>query len=208
MHIEIQVEEPSAEKALSCLLPKLIGDLANFTVVNYRNKQRMLRKLPDRLKAYARRMNKENIYVVVLIDRDRDDCLHLKARLEDMARNAGLTTKSSALEAERFTVVNRIAVEELEAWFFGDQEALRQAYPKLPDTFSKKRPYRHPDAIKGGTWETLERLLQRHGYYPQGYPKIEGARSIAEHMEPDRNSSPSFQAFKYGLEALMKQTES
>jgi hypothetical protein len=33
--------------------------------------------------------------------------------------------------------LNRIAVEELEAWFFGDIEALRAVYPKLSATLGR-----------------------------------------------------------------------
>ena len=59
--------------------------------------------------------------------------------------------------------------------------------------------YRDPDAITGGTWEALERLLQKAGYFKTGLRKIEAARSIAAHMDPTRNTSQSFQVFRSAL---------
>jgi len=50
-----------------------------------------------------------------------------------------------------FQVINRIAIEELEAWFFGDWPAMCAAYPKLDASVPKRAGLRDPDAIKGGT---------------------------------------------------------
>jgi hypothetical protein len=69
--------------------------------------------------------------IVILIDKDREDCLELKEKLEIMAISSGLITKSSCQKDKSFQVLNRIVVEELEAWFFGDVQAIRQAYPKV-----------------------------------------------------------------------------
>ena len=86
----------------------------------------------------------------------------------------------------------------------GDVHAVVQAYPGVPANpgqpsadFAIVRP-----ALRGGTWEALERVLQRAGYYPTGLPKIEAARRIAARMEPDRNRSPSFCCFRDGLRKL------
>jgi Domain of unknown function (DUF4276) len=137
--------------------------------------------------------------VVVVVDADRDDCRRLKSRLEEIAASSGLITRSSVGSGGRIQVLNRIAIEELEAWFFGDLEALRAAYPRLSASLAQRAGYRNPDAIRGGTWQALERELQRAGYYPGGLPKIEAARAIASRMAPDRNRSHSFQAFRSGL---------
>jgi len=107
-----------------------------------------------------------------------------------------MTTKSRPGANGRFKVVNRIAVEELEAWFFGDVDAVRAAYPKVSLTLSAKAAYRNPDAIRGGTREALEHVLRQSGYHKQGLPKIENARTIARHMDPDRNRSRSFRCFR------------
>jgi hypothetical protein len=123
-----------------------------------------------------------------------------------MARSVGLTTRSDRESGGTFQVVNRLCIEELEAWFFGDPQAISAAYPRVSPTLGTQARYRHPDTIKGGTAEALERVLQRAGYYPAGMPKIEVARSIARHMLPDRNTSPSFQVFRDALQEMTSVT--
>ena len=114
-------------------------------------------------------------------------------------------TKSSADPNEDFQVVNRIAIEELEAWFFGDVEALHMAYPKISRNLHTKAKYRNPDAITGGTSEALEYLLRQKKYYnrEERVHKPEVAQNIAQHMEPSRNRSKSFQVFIEGLKACV-----
>ena len=99
-------------------------------------------------------------------------------------------------------MLNRIAVEELEAWFFGDPAALAEEFEGVPATLGKQAPYRVPDRIAGGTWEALERVLQRAGHYRGGISKIEVARRMAARVVPRRNTSTSFQQLIHGLESL------
>jgi hypothetical protein len=86
-----------------------------------------LANLEKRLKGYAAWIPAD-WRIVVLVDEDREDCRRLKSKLEAAAAAAGLLTKTKARKTP-FVVLNRIAVEELEAWFLGDVEALRTAYP-------------------------------------------------------------------------------
>ena len=198
-HVDILVEDESTEAALRELVPKIAPGLS-FQVYRFGSKNRLLKKLKDRLTGYASILQPGQ-YVMVLVDRDSDDCRRLKARLEHAAKQAGLGTKSMA-SSGGWRVVNRIAVEELEAWFFGDWEAVLQAYPRVDRNVPAKRNYRDPDAIRGGTAEALERCLKAAGYFPTGLPKIEVAREIAQHMEPTRNKSRSFQLFCRTIEEL------
>jgi hypothetical protein len=85
-----------------------------------------------------------------------------------------------------------VAIEEIEAWFFGDVIALGDSFPRIPGNLDKKERYFDPDAIAGGTWEALERVMQRAGYFQGGLAKIEAARAISRRMEPHRNRSTSF----------------
>ncbi len=184
------------EAALRLIVPKISVDLS-FEIYPYQCKQDLLDKLPARLQGYATWLP-EDWRIVVVIDRDDDHCNELKERLERAARKAGLTTRTERHRG-RFQVVNRLAIEELEAWFFGDWEAVRTAYPRVNVNIPNKRGYRDPDAIGGGTWEALERILQRAGYFRTGLRKIEAARSIAQHMDPERNRSTSFRVFRDAL---------
>lgn len=200
MHIEFLLEEPSAEAALTAILPKILVDDVTFDFHVFEDKLDLLKRLPFRLRGY-RRWLPADWRIFVLIDEDRQDCQELKARLERAAREAGFSTKSHPNSEGEFLVVNRLAVEELEAWFFGDVEALRKAYPRVSKTFHRRAKYRDPDAITGGTWEALGRLLKQD--YPNFLPKRLVAQNIAPHMEPSRNRSRSFQVFVEGLEACV-----
>jgi hypothetical protein len=196
-HVELLVEELSAEAALRILLPSVLGEELSFEVYPYSCKEELLARLPERLRGYARWLPPA-WRIVVLVDRDDDDCVRLKQRLERMARDAGLRTRSRA-GGQPYAVVNRLAIEELEAWFFGDWEAVRAAYPRVPGTISERAGYRDPDGIKGGTWEAFERVLQRAGYFQGGLRKIEAARTVAQQMVHERNRSVSFQALRRAL---------
>jgi Domain of unknown function (DUF4276) len=202
VHIEFLLEEASAEIVLNEIVPKIVGKDVTFSPRNFSGKQNLLKKLPDRLKGYKTRLKYEqDLKIVVLIDEDREDCTKLKQRLENIAKDAGLLTRSIS---DNFQILNRIAVEELEAWFFGDVEAIRKAYPRVPESLSQNRNYRKPDEIKGGTCEALERVLSSKGYFTKGYmPKTEVARNIAPHLHPENNISKSFQVFKDGLKLLI-----
>ncbi|ESQ12748.1 MAG: DUF4276 family protein [Thiohalocapsa sp. PB-PSB1] len=198
--LEVIVEEPSAEEAIKCLLPKIVQARAETKVINMRNKSRLFQNLPARLRAYRKRIdNGEDLRILVLLDRDQDDCQALKKRLEDIARSATLATKTRPQSDGRFIVVNRIVVEELESWFIGDTAALRKAFPSLPGKF----PGNFSNPNNGGTWERRHRFLKTNRSYRSSYPKIEAARKIAPHIDPVRNLSPSFQQFLLGVQALL-----
>jgi translation initiation factor IF-1 len=200
-HVEALVEEASAEAALSVLLPQLIGT-ATFRIYAHTGKHDLLRKLPQRLRTY-RRIVQPDWLVLVLVDADTNDCRVLKRQLDECATDAGLTTRGYG--SGQFSVLNRIAIEELEAWYFGDWEAVRRAYPDVPITIPSRAAFRNPDAIAGGTWEAFERVMQTAGYFPGGLGKVEAAHSIAPHMDPVRNISRSFQIFRDALLEVARQ---
>jgi hypothetical protein len=198
MHIEFLVEEPSAEAALLNILPKILEPKISCRIHPYQGKQDLLKKLPNRLKGYKAWLPAD-WRIVVLVDADNQDCKKLKAQLETIASTSNLSTKSATRNSATSQVLNRLAIEELEAWFFGDIVALNAAYPRIPLNLSNKAKYRNPDSIVGGTWEALERELKRVGYYSSGLPKVTAAREISQHMVPGRNRSHSFQVFHQGL---------
>lgn len=172
MHLEVLVEEESAEEALALLIPKIVPG-TSFKVHRFNGKRDLLLKLPSRLQGY-RSLSWDELRIVVLIDEDRQNCTSLKLDLEEKALQAGFTTKASAGE-DTFQVLNRIAVEELEAWFFGDVAAINAAYQRVSPSLGRKAKYRDPDSIGGGTWEALERVLQTAGYHRGGLAKIRAA---------------------------------
>lgn len=201
MHFEFLLEERSAEKVLRNILPKIITGEHTYNPIVFNGKMDLLRDLPSRLRAYSKWIP-EDYRIVVLVDRDNEDCQSLKYRLNQIAQEAGLQCKGIN-DRSSFQVMNRIAIEELESWFFGDPEAVRAAFPGIAH-FEKKAAYRNPDEIRN-TWESLERLLQRKGYYLTGYRKIEAADKISGFMQPLKNRSKSFQVFWTGLSEAISQ---
>jgi hypothetical protein len=200
--LELLLEEESSERAMRNLVPKIVKPGTRYDIRFFQGKSELLKNLPNRLNAYTQQSNLSDLRIVVLVDRDNDDCQKLKADLERIARKSGFISRTAAGKGNLYQIVNRIAIEELEAWFLGDIEALLVAYPRLNQAFKhirNKKEFNYPDIVSGGTWETLQKILQRAGYYPQGLLKLEAARKISQHMEPSRNKSRSFQLFCQAL---------
>jgi hypothetical protein len=200
MHVELFLEEPSAEAFIDEFLPKVVPAGTTWKPIIFQGKADLLKNLESRLKGYSKWIPPE-WRLVVLVDKDQGACTALKARLEAAAAAAGFPTKTNP-KAGQFVVLNRIAIEELEAWFFGDVPAIVKAFPGVSPHLGSKAAYRIPDAIAGGTWEALERVLQGAGYFEEGIAKIRVAREIAVHMDPLNNRSTSFNKFISGLAAL------
>ena len=193
-HFEFLVEEPSMEAFLDAWLPRFLPQHCTFEIFPHQGKHALLRRLGNRLRGYASWMPPE-YRIVVVVDRDRDDCEELKLRLEQICESAGLRSRRIAGGPE-WQVVTRIAIEELEAWYFGDWPAVCAAYPRVPGQIPDRAARRNPDTIRGGTWEAFERVLQRHGHFRQGLAKVQAATEIGQHIDPARNRSHSFAMFR------------
>ena len=191
-YLEFLVEEPSMEAFLCELLPNVIPN-APFQIHVFQGKPDLLSNLEKRLRGYARWLP-QNYRLFVMVDRDRDNCHDLKQRLEEIATRAGLRTRTNSADAS-WQLVNRIVIEELEAWYFGDWKAVREIYPRASETIPQQARYRNSDAITGGTWEAFERVMRQRGYFQGGLRKIEAAQTIAPHIDPTRNQSHSFKVF-------------
>jgi hypothetical protein len=187
------VEELSMEAFMRGLLPRLLPAGQTFEVFPFQGKADMLAKLPARLRAYSTWLPSD-WRIVVVVDRDDDDCGKLKSKMETIAAQSRLITRKASHDSN-WQVATRIAIEELEAWYFADWDAVRAAFPRVSATLARTAPYRDPDAIRGGTWEAFERVLQRCGYFKAGLPKIEVARTLGALVDPDRAGSRSFRVF-------------
>jgi len=149
------------------------------------------------LRGYAKWLP-ETMRIVVLVDRDDSNCTALKQKMETDAAAAGLLTRSASGQAD-WQVVNRLAIEELEAWYFGEWVSVNRVYPKVSENIPKQAAYRHPDTIAGGTWEALHRVLKRVGYFPGRFRKMEVATEIGKQYDPNISCSPSFIAFRNAI---------
>ena len=196
-HLELLVEEPSIEVFLRELLPRILSADCDFEIHPFQGKLDLLGNLGNRLRGYAQWLP-DDWRILVIVDRDDDDCRQLKQRLEDVASGANLRTRSQA-GGRPWQLVNRVVIEELEAWYFGDWEAVRSAYPRVSPTVPNQSRYRNPDSVQGGTWEAFERILKGRGYFRTGLRKMEAARTVAAYIDPARNRSHSFTKFRDAL---------
>lgn len=196
-HFEILVEEPSMEAFLYAFLPSVLPQEANFSIYTYSGKHDLLKKLPARLQGYSQWIP-NNYGIVVILDRDDDDCTILKDIIEDHFRDNQIITRASAAGG-RYNGLSRIAIEELEAWYFGNWPAVCRSYTSLPTGTDAKAKYRNSDEITGGTWEAFERECKKHGLFVSGLRKVEAAREIGSQVDFRENKSPSLQKLVNGL---------
>ena len=95
------------EEFLRILLPRILPEDCGFDVHSFRGKANLLRNLEARLRGYARGLP-DDWRVIVVVDRDNDDCRALKDELEEAATAAGLRTRSQA-GSGRWQLASRIA---------------------------------------------------------------------------------------------------
>lgn len=213
MHIEILVEDSSGERLLEAVLPKLLGDYGNPHTWNMhaykgigripRNlkgkadpaKRILLDQLPRLLQGYGRTPGIDA--VVVVLDTDKRNCVEFLAELKALA--AVCNPAPNALF--------RLAIEEVEAWYLGDRQALESAYPRAKADVLNR--YVQDSACD--TWELLadavypggSAAIKKVGWPLPGQLKHEWAEKIGPLLEPDRNVSPSFGKLRDGLRRLV-----
>lgn len=208
--IVILLEELSAEMVIKCLFFKEFNrkNIAlEFQNINIKRSNSHItdRRLASRLRSYKRMIRDgQRVGIVILVDQDRHDCNDLKQRLESIVRGAGLKTKTNP-SGGCFSVVNRIVVPELEAWYFGDHQALMDAYPNLRMGSRLRKYSRNPEGIGTDTKEQLYDLLKKNNYHLDGPKQTEIAENVSRCMIPCRNNSRSFQHFYQGMLALADQ---
>ena len=216
MHFEILVEDPSGKRMLDILVPKIIGNQHSFKVHAYQGigriprnltnstdarNRRLLDQLPRLLRGYGNTFANypANYSAAVILICDLDDrCLKV-------------------FREELFTVLNAcnpkpetrfcIAIEEGEAWLFGDLPAIKVAYPNARD--GVLNCYEN-DSICG-TWELLAdavfqggaNRLKKEGWRSVGREKSAWAERVSPHMNVEINKSPSFCYFRTKMRELI-----
>lgn len=174
------VEEPSAANVLHAVLPKMLPAGTRFQVIKHRGKTELRKSIPTKLKSWGL----PDTRFVILHDQDTRDCIALKHELVQICMAAG-----------RPDALVRIVCQELESWYFGDLDALSAVYgSKALSKVRGKAPYRNPDSIAKPSRE-LERLIPT-------FQKGSASESVPFHMNPERNSSNSFQQLASGIQRL------
>lgn len=216
MHFEFLVEGQTELTALSILMDRILGDYdkphtwkihkhrgigkipVDPAAEPNRNDQTLLHNLPSKLRAYGDE-ERSDVVVVVLVDLDdRPSCVSFK---KDLVRILDYCPKKPK-------VLFRIAIEEIEAWFLGDHQALKQTYPNavqhILDTYVQDS--------QCGTWETLAEAIYPGGLKALGNngkrsvmileQKREWAKNICRWLDVQTNQSPSFKVFYEGVRRM------
>ena len=215
MHFEILIEDISGKTALEILIPKIISDENTFNIHPYKGigripeglqpssdpKRRiLLDQLPKLIQGYGNTFAgyPSNYPAVLIIICDLDDrCL------SDFRRELLNCVDKLTIKPETYFC---IAIEEGEAWYLGDINAIKTAYPKAKDAVLNS--YRNDSVCD--TWEKLAdavcsggvQSLAKLGWQAVGKEKTDWANNISPHMNVDINQSPSFCYFRDKLRSL------
>lgn len=174
------VEEPSAALFLKAVLPSVLPAEVQLQTIAFQGKQDLERGLVRKLRAWMRPDSK----FLVIRDRDSEDCVIVKKRLENLCREAG-----------REGVLIRIACGELESFFLGDLRAVGEAFGKKVPSQNKGK-FGDPDRL-GNAAEELGRLLS------SSEQKLKWARTISPYLALDgSNRSHSFNVLISGVRKL------
>lgn len=215
MHFEILVEGQSERTALEPLLTKMLGTYKSphtwrihkhrgvgklpkdFAAKPNPKDPTLLHNLPSRLRAYGKSLQPEQVVIVLVDLDDRPDAGVFEQELD------GLLNKCDPAPQCKFS----FAIEELEAWYFGDRAALKEAYPSANDSVLDA----YIQDSQCGTWEKLadaiypggSRVLKSLGVQCLEQKRI-WARDIAPKMDVNINQSPSFCLFRDALRKFAK----
>ncbi len=216
MHFEIYVEDASGKKVLDLLVPMVIGSEHSFKVYPYKGighipanmsdpkdaaKRILLHNLPKILKGLGKTFknygNSYNAAAVIVCDLDKKCFKQFRQELFNIL---------DVCDPKPMTVFC-IAIEEMEAWFLGDINAIKRAYPKAKTNILVS--YEN-DSICD-TWEKLAdavysggatKLLGK-GWQTVGREKSVWAEKITPHLNINDNKSQSFQYFVKKLQSLI-----
>lgn len=172
------LEEYSMCVLFEGLMPRLFPGVP-YLCVSHDGKKDLEKSFPRKLKAW----NEPGVRFCVIRDNDGADCRVLKQHLVELCP-----------EDRRERCLIRIACQTLEAWCFGDPDALARAYqrPELGD-IGRKAGFRDPDTISNPSGKLQE--------FVEEFQKVSGARALGRELTR-QNASTSFQALLAGIDRL------
>ena len=179
-NLVILLEEPSAKKMLDVVVPKILPSGVTHRCIPFQGKSDLMRNIALKMRVWQ----KPNTVFLVLRDQDSGDCKVVKKQLLDEC------IKSFRASNEYLV---RIACHELESFYLGDLDAVRQA--GLP--VNLKKNYRNPDLLNNAA-EELSKITNRE------YQKVSGSAAIAPFLKLDgSNKSTSFNVLVSGIRKLV-----
>ena len=178
MKIVFLLEERSMKVVLDKLLPEILPADYQFVTIPHEGKNDLRKSIPIKLKAW----NEPDVKFVILHDQDAADCIQLKNDLLKVCETTG-----------RDCLV-RIVCHELDSWYWGDINAIEQAYGVNLDKLKSKRKFINPD-------DMVDPKKELKKYIPD-HQQISGAKKISQYMHVMSNRSKSFQVFVSGVRGI------
>lgn len=179
MKLVFLLEEKSMKYFIDGIMTQILPPEISFVTIPHEGKSDLMKSIPRKLRGWR----EPDVKFVIVQDQDSNDCRELKQKLLALCGD------------DNHEKLIRIACHELEAWYFGDLDAVSQAYKKDLSSVKRKRAFRNPDSIISPKKE-LRKIIPEH-------QQISGAQKIAEYIDISRNTSPSFQAFVSGIQRLI-----
>lgn len=207
MYFYFLIEDESGKRLIDAVMQKIqveyknvfyeckafrgIGGFTKKNTVKETKTGKLLNDLTTYLKGFNKSLANTDSAVVVVLDNDDRNPKKFKSELTDV-----ITRNSITLDH-----VFAIAVEEMEAWLLGDENALSAAYPSAKKSVLNEYVQ---DSICG-TWEVLANAVYPGGlakmkkacptFREIGTIKAEWAEKIGVFINLDNNKSPSFNYF-------------
>ena len=186
VQIEFLLEEPSMENFLKIILPKILpGDLKigiNCFLRPHNGKSDLMKSIPLKVKGFSN--FHIPIKIVIIHDQDTSDCKKLKQEIKDLVKESG-----------QVDTLIRIPCRELEAWYLGDMDSIKEVYHKFkPEKYKNKSKYRNPDECYAS--KELFKICPE-------FQKGEASKNIPKYMNINSNKSKSFNNFILGIRRLL-----
>lgn len=183
MNVVCFTEEESAKEMLQIILPKILPDNYHLSqIIPFEGKSDLDKQIEKKLKNY----NKPNTVFLILRDQDSANCIEIKRQLLNKVENSGKANIS----------IIRIACHELESFYLGDLNAVKQGLnlSNIPSQANKK--FRNPDNLNNAKQE-LKKITH------QVYQPVSGSKAITPYLKLDNtNTSTSFNFLLSGVQKL------
>ena len=179
-NLVILLEEPSAKKMLDVIVPRILPAGITHRCIPFQGKSDLEKNIAMKIRVWK----KPNSVFLVMRDQDSGDCKAVKKRLlEECAK--------SFRPKEEYLV--RIACHELESFYLGDLDAVRQAGFRI----SSSKKFSKPDELSNAA-EELSKITGGQ------YQKIQGSAAIAPFLKLDgSNKSTSFNMLISGIRKIV-----
>lgn len=177
------LEEPSAQRMLEGVLPRIIPADVFVRYVVFQGKSDLEKQLVRKLRYWQL---PDSVFVVMR-DQDASDCQDIKMRLVGLCSQAG-----------RQEALVRVACRELESFYLGDLAAVERGLGIRGLAVKQgQSKYRNPDRL-GSPSEELTKLTNGK------YQKVAGSRAIGRHLNLEKNSSRSFNVLMTGIKKVLE----